>query len=730
MADTDPHANCEHCGLPVPPARRTDPQAARFCCVGCRLVHRIVRAGKAAPSSPDNAAINPLLLRLGVGIFLTMNIMVFNDFFLSRYVFTADIPASQQQDYRMLAGLFSYLIMFLATVVMVVLGIPIARDALAGIVSPRGIRIDTSLLITLGVAAAYMLSVLHTLRGEGPLYFDTAAMILVLVTLGSLLESGAKLRAARDAMAFFDAIPTTASIHRDGHATRVPVSDVRPDDRVLVCPGETIPVDGRVVLGRAHIDESSLTGESQPRPVATGDTVLAGSLSIDGMIHVTATSTGDNRTIARMRELLDRARAEQPPVQRLADRLAAVFVPAVVVLAVGMFIWQWKIGNSSAGLMTALSILLISCPCALGLSAPLATWSALGRAARRGILIGSGAVLERAAQVRHVFFDKTGTLTTADMRLTSIATEPGVTSMEALALAAAAESGSSHPVARAFLAAANNQNIHPPAPSSLIVLPGVGIEANVSGRILRIGTADILPAARISHAPAEADHRVYLVEADRLLAIFMLDEHVRDDAKRCMTQLAALGITAEVLTGDQAAPAQALSRALNVQTHACMLPADKLDRLSAWRTAHASHAVAMIGDGINDAPALAAADVGIAIGGGTDLARQAGNIHLISDRLARVPELFALARHAHRRIRLSLAWAFGYNIVGIALACTGRLSPIFAASAMVLSSLIVVWIAHGAGRLNDEQDITPDVTKPRPSQHLTKPAGEAALATE
>lgn len=720
MTDEAPPPLCEHCGLPVPRARRDNTEAARFCCIGCRLVHHIHQQGPEI-SGETHTPINPLFLRLGVGIFLTMNIMGFNHFFLARYVFKNDIPPGQEEAYRLLAGLFAYLIMFLCTIVMVVLGVPIARDSLVGLATRRRLRLDTGLLITIGVFAAFVLSVLHTLRGEGPLYFDTAAMILVLVTLGSYLESGAKLRAARDAYAFFNAIPSTARVKRDDQAVQISTTDILPGDRVIVLPGETIPVDGQITEGRAHVDESSLTGESQPRPLAPGDRVLAGSISVDGLIHLTATSTGDDRTISRMRELLERARAEQPHVQRAADQISAIFVPAVVVLAVALFVWWWRAGDAATGLMTALSVLLISCPCALGLSAPLATWSALGRAARRGILIGSGAVLERAASVRHVFFDKTGTLTTSQMRIVKISPAHGVSEEEALTLAAAVESGSTHPVARAIVAAAHDRGIHPPLPGSLTVIPGVGVEANVNGRVLRIGNA-----AGLKITEPHADAGPVLVESGRVLARFILAEQVRDGAKACLTRLSTMGVGVCVLTGDQATPAGALARELGVAVQSQLLPGDKLHRLTSWRAEHARGAVAMIGDGINDAPVLAAADVGIAIGGGADLARQAGNVHLISDNLARVPDFFALARHAHLRIRLSLAWAFGYNAVGIALAATGRLSPIFAASAMVLSSLVVVFIAKGAGRFEEEPTPEQSIARTPPQKDNTA----VAIATE
>lgn len=666
---------CAHCALPVSPARQTA-DGPQFCCFGCHMVHGLRQAGETdgQGAGPGQTA---LMLRIGGGIFLTMNIMVFSYFFYSREIWDAE-AGEVTRDYTLVAGLLSHLLLLLCTGVIVLLGVPLAADALAR--SRRGI--DANLLIMIGVAAAYALSALHTFRGEGSLYYDTAAMILLLVTIGSYLDSGAKRRAMLSAEALIESAPTEAWVRRDGAVIALPANEVRTGDRLRIRAGERVPVDGVVVEGDSHVDESTMTGESQPRAVERNAEVLAGSVNIDGLLWIDATRVGEDRTIAQMRRLLEKARSLQPAVQKLADAIASVFVPLVIALSLAVFGWHTWRGEPAVGVMTALSVLLISCPCALGLSAPLASWCALTRAARRGILIDSGATLERAAGIRRAFFDKTGTLTTGTMSVTRIEPAPDCTADHALSIAAAIESASTHPVARAIVSEGVARGLTAETPQRSAVLPGRGIEATINGESYRIGSRRLIESAA---ADAAGETSIYLLRGDRLMARFVLRETVRPDAAAALHRLKSMGIECQMLTGDQPSAARRVADELGLTYQAAMLPEEKLARLQ-----QAGKSAAMVGDGLNDAPCLAAADVGIAVAGGTDLARQAGNIHLLSDQLDRVPEVFTIARHAMRRIRTNLAWAFGYNIIGITLATMGMLSPIFAASAMVGSSLFVI----------------------------------------
>jgi cation transport ATPase len=421
-------SQCVHCGLPVPALRREGGSTgSRFCCFGCRFAF-----GLARPASTGDEGGGPpttLVLRLGLGIFLAINIMVFSWVFYSTEVFGP--VAAPGETYEPLVGLFAYLLMFLCTVLVVTLGFPLAGDALDRLRAPQGSRfrilgrIDTNLLICIGVGAAYVLSVVHTLRGAGSLYFDTAAMVLVIVTLGQYLEAGAKRRAVGAAETRLADLPRQAWVRRNGRLEQVDTSELCAGDEVRVRAGEAVPADGRVIDGSSRIDESSLTGESRPRAVQAGDHVLGGSVSLDGALWLAAESVGRNTAVVRVQRMLDQARLRQPAIQRAADRIAAWFVPGVVLFAALLFARQAWIGEATRGLFVALSVLLISCPCALGLAAPLACWNALRRAAGSGIVIDSSTTLERAAGVRRVFLDKTGTLTGRRLQLARLGYRAG-----------------------------------------------------------------------------------------------------------------------------------------------------------------------------------------------------------------------------------------------------------------------------------------------------------------
>lgn len=642
-AASSPRSACTHCGLPIPHARRD----TVFCCYGCHLAHDI------AAASSSGGAPNTLLIRLGVGVFLTMNLMVFNWLITWRHVFD---HAAAEAEYAPLAALVSYGLFFLCTLIVVILAAPLAAD----VMSRSRFAVDADLLILIGVGAAYVLSAINTFRGDDRLYFDTAAVILVLVTLGRYLDARTRAKAAADAGDLLADLPD------DDHA----VGDV-----VTVAAGMTIPVDGDVVSGSAHVDEAALTGESQPRAVSTGDAVLAGTISLDGMLQVRATAVGGERAIALMQRMLDDARQKQPRIAMQADRIASWFVPMVVALAAGVFAYHAWRGEASRGLFDALSVLLISCPCALGLAAPLATYAALGRAARRGILVDSGQTLERAAAVRHVCFDKTGTLTRRAMRLTAM--EPNDDDL--LRIAASIELGALHPIGQALRDAAAERGMQLDPPANVTVLPGRGLRAEVGGVTYEL-TRDVL-----------------LRDGD-VAARFTFEERLRDDAQTTIEQLRGMNVDITMLTGDGESPAAAVAGRLGIAYDAGLLPDGKVKRLEAMR-AKPQAAVAMVGDGLNDAPVLAAADVSFAMGSATDLARQAGNIHLMRDALEAVPTTLRLARHAMGRIRLNLLWAFGYNTVGLALAAMGLLNPILAALAMLGSSLLIVLTSRGAGEV-------------------------------
>ncbi len=727
--------SCQHCGLPVPGARHGG-AGPWFCCFGCRFAHRL-----ATPSSDPRDSSSPAsthVLRLGLGIFLALNIMVASWLSYSQEIF-GDGALAQGVD-AVLPSLFSYLALFLCTLLVAILGVPLFSDALfrdsriadtgladtglddtakpqqsnrhrVGVVQAVFYRINAQTLIVIGVLAAYLLSVLHTLRGDGSLYYDTAAMVLVIVTLGSYLEAGAKRRAATAAGRLLAILPGKVRVQRNGTIHQLPPHQVRPGDLVQVRPGDTLPVDGMVDEGRSRIDESSLTGESAARTVESGEIVLAGTVALDGQLWLRAQQVGDDTVLALMERSLIEARGQRPPSQRLADRIAAFFVPLVVVLALGALGVHASQGQTATGLLTALSVLLISCPCALGLAAPLACWHGLRRAAENGILIDSAATLERVAAIDHLVFDKTGTLTQPEPILDEIALAPSVTLHQALTWASGLESASTHPIARSLLELASSHGIVPPRPLGATAVPGRGVKGTLDGRLLRLGSLRWAKARGLAQDPRVRDEpsasgAVYLMAdaptedglktEECVLARFELTEALRHDARRVVTELRELGVEVSILSGDQAAPTRRVAETLEVEATPELLPADKVSRLTAAR--RAGGCWAMVGDGINDAPVLAAADIGIAIGSASDLAARSGNIRLLSDRLDGVSTLLRIGRDTRRRIRSNLLWAFSFNSVGIGLALTGWLTPVFAAAAMVLSSLTVVRISSSGSR--------------------------------
>lgn len=696
--------SCRHCGLPVPASRHRGSEPG-FCCFGCRFAYRLALPATALGDGEEVAAPpSTLLLRLGFGIFLALNVMVASWLGYSQELF-GDAARARGID-ALLPGLFSYLALFLTTLLVVMLGLPL----LAGVLRPsRGSRnpftalgLNAQTLIVIGVFAAYLLSALHTLRGEGSLYYDTAAMVLVIVTLGSYLEASAKRRATVSAKRVLSVLPTTVRVRRGAALCELPVDRVRPGELVQVRPGETVPIDGEVVEGSSRVDESSLTGESRPRTAEGGTKLLAGGANLDGQLWLRAEQVAGDTVLAQMERSLAAARAGRPPMQRLADRVAAVFVPGVVLIAVATFATRAWHGQAETGLLTALAVLLISCPCALGLAAPLACWHGLRRAAEHGILIDSAATLERAAAIDRLCFDKTGTLTRPEPVVERLSVAPGVDERQALTWAAGLESASRHPIAEAVVARAVERGIEPPLPAVAATVPGMGVEGVIDGRTLRLGSsrwvekcglADQTSAGAVRGAETGA---FFLMDDERVLARFDLAETLRPGAAEAVDGLRRLGIEVSLLSGDRGGPTRRLAERLEVRAESELLPNDKVRRLAAAR---GRGRIAMVGDGINDAPVLASADIGIALGSASDLARRSGNVRLISDALDRVPMLIRIARDVRRRIRLNLLWAFGFNTFGIALAATGWLTPVFAALAMVLSSLIVVRISSRAGAI-------------------------------
>ncbi|WP_233886282.1 heavy metal translocating P-type ATPase [Paraburkholderia flagellata] len=597
----------------------------------------------------------------------------------------------------------------LASVVQFVFGARFYRAAWKAMRAGAG---NMDLLVALGTSAAYGVSVYAMLAHPGDmahLYFEASAVVITLVRFGKWLEARAK-RQTTDAIRALNALrPDRARVRVDGGARaeerEVPLAQVRVGSIVVVRPGERLPVDGVVLEGRSHIDESLITGESLPVPKAPDDPVTAGSINGEGAIAVRTTAIGAETTLARIIRLVESAQAEKAPIQRLVDRVSAVFVPAILVIAV-ITLGGWLFTGAAAetAILNAVAVLVIACPCALGLATPAAIMAGTGVAARHGVLIKDAEALETAHNVSVVAFDKTGTLTLGQPSLTAFDVADGLERNEALALAAAVQRHSDHPLAKAVVQAYEAQMQSAAASVAAAharAVPGRGVEAEVNGRRLAIGSGRWLDELAMTVPLALAARARSLEEAGNtvswlfdphggVLALLAFGDTVKPTAREAIASLKAMGIRSVLVTGDNAGSAAAVAAQLGIdEVHAQVLPDDKARTIRDLKIKSGS-IVAMAGDGINDAPALAAADIGIAMATGTDVAMHAAGITLMRGDPALVAAAIDISRRTWRKIQQNLFWAFIYNLIGIPLAAFGLLNPMLAGAAMAFSSVSVV----------------------------------------
>jgi Cu+-exporting ATPase len=568
---------------------------------------------------------------------------------------------------------------------------------------------NMDLLIALGTSAAYFYSAIAVLAdpfGAPELYFEAAAVVIALVVLGKWLEARAKRGAAAAIRALAALRPERAQREIDGLVEDVAVDRLVPGDIVLIRPGERVPVDGVVLSGESEMDESLLTGESRLVPKTSGDKVTGGAINGEGLIRARVEAVGAEAVLARIIRLVEGAQASKPPVQRLVDRISAIFVPIVVAIALVAFLGWWQLGGDPVtGLLSAVAVLVIACPCALGLATPTAIMAGTGAAARSGILIKDAEALERAHRVNVVVFDKTGTLTHGKPIVTAIEPTHGGSADDVLALAAAAQAGSEHPLAKAVLAKAASQGILPKAPEEFRAFPGRGLEAIVAGRRVVIGNRRLMAeraiemgATRSSAEALEAiGNTVMFVAATshgeggkpEIVGLIAAGDTPKAEARPAVAALRARGIETVMLTGDNRRTGEAVAAQLGVdRVLAEVLPEDKARMVAALRDK--GHIVAMVGDGVNDAPALAAADVGFAMGTGTDVAMEAAGITLMRGDPLLVAAAIDVSRATYVKIAQNLFWAFIFNLIGIPLAALGWLNPVIAGAAMAFSSASVV----------------------------------------
>ncbi len=590
----------------------------------------------------------------------------------------------------------------LATPVQFVLG---ARFYVAGWKAVRAGAGNMDLLVAIGTSAGYGLSLYQwwaTPAGQMPhLYFEASAVVIALVLLGKYLESRAKRQTSAAIRALEALRPDRATRVIDGREEDVAIAALRLDDLVLVKPGERFPVDGEVVEGESQADEALISGESLPVNKAPGDRITGGAINGEGRLLVRTTALGGETVLARIIRLVEDAQAAKAPIQKLVDKVSQVFVPAVLVIAVFTLIgWLLTGAPAEVALINAVAVLVIACPCALGLATPAAIMAGTGVAARHGILIKDAEALEVAHAVNAVAFDKTGTLTSGKPQIIHLhALEGDEASL--LRLAGALQRGSEHPLARAVLERCEADGVAVPDVQKSQALSGRGIAGTLDGRQLALGNRRMLdefglqPGELLDTAQCwEAEGRTlsWLVESapqPRVLGLFAFGDSLKEGAAAAIAALDARHIRSHLITGDNRGSARVVAEALHIDdVHAEVLPADKAATVAELKMGGA--VVAMVGDGINDAPALAAADVGIAMGGGTDVAMHAAGITLMRGDPRLVPAALEIARRTYRKIQQNLFWAFIYNLVGIPLAAFGFLSPLVAGAAMALSSVSVV----------------------------------------
>jgi len=645
-----------------------------------RIVERVESLGYRASeytgqNADSDAERKDLLLRVGVAAFLSMNVMTFSLVIYTSYF--QKIAAS-------FAAYIPFVLMGLATPSVFYCALPILRIAWAG-VRARVLRMET--LLAMGILMAYGYSVVQAFTAGKHVYFDTACAIVTLVLTGKAIERGAKEKTMRAITLLYRLMPTKARLMVDGVERFVSLEALRTDAVFRVKSGERIPADGVVLEGRSHADESVLTGESAPRPKAPGDPVICGSINSGGVLDVRATRVGADSTLARIVRTVEQASANRTQVERTVDRVARVFIPAVLALSVATFGgWFLRTGHAGDALMHAIAVLVIACPCALGIATPLALTAAVAALSRRGILVSDTRVLETIRQVDVVVLDKTGTATEGEFALVD---SSGDTSR--MAELAILESHSEHPLAQALVDHVGSAGSQA---SDVRLHPGMGISGTVSGTPYFLGNrklvetiagelTDVYPLAASAHTIA------YFGWDNQLRGALAFGDRIRPEAIELCAGLRRRGIRTMLLSGDSRATTESTATVIGASDWQAEATPDR--KVEVIRSLQASGSiVAMIGDGVNDAPSLAQADLGIALSSGADIAIEAAPLVLIHSSLGAVMETLDLARRAFRVVRQNLFWAFAYNVIGITLAVTGVLTPILAAGAMVLSSLSVI----------------------------------------
>ncbi len=674
---------CYQCGIPItgkPVTYKVDGEYRDFCCFGCYLIY------KTTGMRGEESTAVAFLGKFGFGYFFAMLV-----FMLSTYLYGAHMTPDDPQA-QAFVGFIKYVILILATPVMLLLGVPILRNAFSG----GRINLNTDTLIVLGSFSAYFLSVYSVFTNKPTIYFETATMILVLMTFGRYIETSSRAKASNFMKELLKLSPEKAVVIRDGQEVEVNRDEIKVGDIVKIIPGEKIPADGVVIEGQGHVDESLLTGETKPVFKKVGDELYTGTTNIDGSFKIKVNKPAEDWTLNRFIQIMKEIRATKAPINRIADTIAYYFLPVIVTIATAAGIYWYLHEGFEKALIVFMSVLLISCPCAFSIGAPLALWIGLSEAMREGIIIKGADILEKLSTVKTVFFDKTGTITERNMVVSYVkALDENI-----VKLACCLERNSEHPLAKSFVSYCVQKGfVSDCKVEDFRVHFGFGVEGVVNGVHLYIGSKVYMEKLgldipeELAKVEKEAEKNgeivVFIATDEKVAGVVTFAQKIRQEAPKVIQVLKKLKINVGVLTGDTPYFAKVLKEKLGIENiKAGLMPEDKLKVIQEEKSK--GKTVAMVGDGINDAPALAQADIGIAMGCGTDLTRESANISLLSDDLRKVPLSILLAKKVRKVIYTNMFWAFIYNLIGIGLAVSGKLSPIFAALAMVLSSAFVI----------------------------------------
>lgn len=679
-------AVCEHCGLPVSaPHRHLD--EAVFCCYGCEVASHILGKG-------DEGEARLTMYKLAAGVILGINVMMFS---MPLYVESLGSFFRQGLGSDSYFELLKWLLMTLSIPVYFLLGMPFIESSLRNI--RDGLRSNSDLLIAVGVSAAMLVSIFNTIFTSGPVYYETAVAILVIVTGGRYLEARARAKASRTIEALDASMPSIVSvITAEGTVRDVTVSSLREGDTILSKPGEHIPVDCIIRNGSAQVSEAMLTGEPNPVTRSEGDKLFGGSINYDGLLRLEVLAPETESYIAKLKRLLIESKQGRAPIQETADKIAARAIPIIITVAVGSFIYWSFAADLRHGLFAFLGVVLVACPCAIGIATPAALWIAVTNASQHGILFRSLGVVERLASVKNLFFDKTGTLTTGkpQVQSVSVALVNGVKEPNELSpYIGAVASLSSHPLSQAIARQFSGAMSATKNVTDLQEVASQGVSGFVNGVRIRIGSEHFVTDVFHPHPP-RVNTTVWCSVADpnanETIYEFVLQDNIKPEAASAFAKLHSMGYTTTILSGDEHSVAERLANELHSRAMGKLAPEEK-----AYIVSSAS-ASAFIGDGFNDAGAIGAASVGIAMGSGSDLLRSEADAILLDNNLLRMPQMLSLAKRTMRIVRQNLFWAFFYNVIGVGVAAVGLLNPIIAALAMALSSLAVAQNSLRLGR--------------------------------